>query len=59
MFNFIYEFPFPVHLPEKCRSNKELVLICVKKDYESLEYASEDLRNDPDVVWMAMFGRGA
>jgi hypothetical protein len=43
-------------LPSHYRSDKEIVLSIVSTwDCESLKYASDDLRNDPDVVMTAMF----
>jgi len=43
-------------LPSHYRSDKEIVLSIVSTwDCESLKYASDDLRNDPDVVMAAMF----
>ncbi len=42
-------------LPKKYRNDKEFLMILLKKDYQSFEYISEDLKNDQELVWSAMF----
>lgn len=42
-------------LPEKYRSDKEFLMLLLKKDYQSFEFISEDLKNDAELVWSAMF----
>ena len=42
-------------LPEVYKSDKAIVMEILKNDYGSLKFASEDLRDDPEVVWQAMF----
>ncbi len=45
-------------LSEKYRNNKEFVMALLKKEYNSFEFVSDNLKEDQEVVWMAMFGNG-
>ncbi len=62
MFNLIASTyphdPILKHLSDKFRSNKEFVMMLFKKEYNSFEFVTDELKNDPEVVWAAMFGNG-
>ncbi len=42
-------------LPEKYRNDKEFLMLLLKKDYQSFEFISDELKNDAELVWSAMF----
>jgi len=57
--NFLENTGFLSMLPEHYRKDKEMVMgILSTWDSSSLKYASDELRNDPDIVWCAMFKNG-
>ncbi len=57
--NFLENTGFLSMIPAHYRSDKDIVLgILSTWDSSSLKHASDELRNDPDVVWCAMFKNG-
>lgn len=42
-------------LPKKYREDKEFLMILLKKDYQSFEFISDEMKNDSELVWGAMF----
>ncbi len=43
------------YLPVKYRNDKEFLMILLKKDYQSFEFISDEMKNDSELVWGAMF----
>ena len=43
------------YLPTKYQSDKEFLMLLLKKDYQSFSLVSEELKNDVDLLWSAMF----
>lgn len=46
------------YIPEKYRSNRDFVMLLLKKDYQSFSYVCDEFKNDKEVVWEALFGSG-